>query len=670
MSDERERNPLLNNPIEYNREKRLPELSKDVDSILWILVSVLSVGFALYMMYYSYTRYVNRGHHTVLALGWGIVVFLAIDALGTDRETTRGKLLLVTNGLLAVATIAVTYYFFSNFEAIRGSVLTYTRLEYVLGGLLMVVIVEATRRAYGNVLTAVVLVTIGYALFGNVLPGWFTHSGIDSQRMVEISVLTLGGVYGNIVEVGVTWVAIFLIYAGLLEGYGALNMAFALGRVVERRVRAGTAQAAVLASLFMGSISGSAVANTATTGSFTIPLMKERGFKSETAAGIESTASSGGQVIPPVMGAAAFVMAGILNIPYVDIIALALLPAILFYMTISVSTHILSLKQGLTEESAIFEDDGDDGRNRLPGEGVLLHGLPILASLVILIYYLAWVRFDPMTSALRAMVALVAMQFVWQFVLSGFETGSLVLTAKKTVQGLQIGAVTAGPIFVVLGSIGIIVEMIGVGTFTQLLTFAMLDVSGGSLLVLLFFAMLMSLMFGLGMPTVAAYVLVAIFVGPAVVEFGVEQVYAHMFVFYFAILSAITPPVALTCVVACKIANVGFFKTCEQALKIALPAFFLPYAFIVHPNLLHWDGGTVLAFPLVAIGLLGLIVTINGHFVAHVSFPLRALAGVCALSIVFVNQPALNIGAAIVIVTLMGKNYRTHTSQPTPSVSD
>lgn len=664
MSDEKDQNPLLNNPIEYDREKRLPELSRNVDSILWVLVSVLSLGFALYMMYYSYTRYVNRGHHTVLALGWGILVFLAIDALGTDRETMRGKLSLATNAILAVATVAVTYYFFTNFEAIRGSVLTYSQLEYVFGGILVVVIVEATRRAYGNVLTVVVLVTIGYALFGNYLPGWFTHSGIDSQRMVEISVLTLGGVYGNIVEVGVTWVAIFLIYAGLLEGYGALNMAFALGQVVEKRVRAGTAQAAVLASLFMGSISGSAVANTATTGSFTIPLMKERGFRGETAAGIESTASSGGQVIPPVMGAAAFVMAGILNIPYVDIIAIALLPAILFYMTISISTHILSLKQGLAEESAIFDDDGDNVFEQLPGKEVLVHGIPILVSLLVLIYYLAWVRFDPMTSALRSMIALVALQFLWQFYLSGFETHSLVLTGKKTLQGLQIGAVTAGPIFVVLGSIGIIVEMIGVGTFTQILTFAMLDASGGSLLVLLFFAMVMSLMFGLGMPTVAAYVLVAIFVGPAVVEFGIEQMYAHMFVFYFAILSAITPPVALTCVVACKIADVGFFKTCKEALKIAFPAFLLPYAFIIHPNLLQWNSMTLLTFVLVAVGLIGLIVAINGYFVTHASAVSRGVVGVGSLSIIFVNEPVLNVGAAVLVVSVMAKNYRSHTSQP------
>lgn len=670
MSGEKEQNPLLNSPIKYEREKRLPELSRDADSVLWTFVSIVSIGFALYMMYYSYTRYVNRGHHTVLALGWGILVFLAIDALEAERDKARDRLLLITNALMAIATIVLTYYFFINFQDIRGSVLTYTQLEYILGGILIIVIVEATRRAYGHVLTGVVIVTIGYALFGHLLPGWFTHSGIDSQRMVEISVLSLGGIYGNIVEVGVTWVAIFLIYAGLLEGYGALNMAFALSQVVEKRVRAGTAQAAVIASLFMGSISGSAVANTATTGSFTIPLMKERGFRSETAAGIESTASSGGQVIPPVMGAAAFVMAGILNIPYIDIITIALLPAILFYMTIAVSTHVLALKQGLADGSTIFDDEADNEFDKLPGKEVLFYGLPIFASLGVLIYYLAWVRFDPMTSALRAMVALIILQFGWQFVLSGFEMQSLVLTAKKTLQGLQIGSVTCGPIFVVLGSIGIIVEMIGVGTFTQILTFAMLDVSSGSLIILLFFAMLMSLMFGLGMPTVAAYVLVAIFVGPAVVEFGIEQVYAHMFVFYFAILSAITPPVALTCVVACKIANTGFFKTCKEALKIALPVFLLPYAFMIHPNLLQWNNTTVLTFFLVAIGLLGLIVAINAHFMTHAPTAFRGILGISALMIFFINDPVINVAAAIAIGVILAKNYHSHVEQPTPIVGD
>jgi TRAP transporter 4TM/12TM fusion protein len=653
------------NPITYDREKRLPALEWSLDSAIWVLMSLVAVGLSAYLLLYAYEFYFDRTQHTILAMGWGICLYHLIYMQKIDRSTFRGKIDFgLTTGMF-VGTATFSGYLFMNYASIRDSILNYSQLEYVIAGLLLVIIIEATRRAYGNPFVVVVLIAIGYAYFGPILPGWLQHNGADLMRLIEVNVLTLDGIYGTVPRVGATWVAIFLVYAGLLEGYGALNMVFAAGRAAEKRIRAGTAQTAVVSSLFMGSISGSAVANTATTGSFTIPLMKERGFRPSTAAAIESAASSGGQVMPPVMGAAAFVMAGILNIPYVDIITYAFLPAILFYLSIAVSTQVVSIKQNVIDgdeetTSAAEEAFGDVSNNTLK------EGLPLLFSIVVLIYFLAVVRYSPLASAVRAVAVLVIGQFVWQFYLNDYDTTALRNTAGATVQGLQIGAVSNAPIFAVLGSIGILINMINVGSFTRLLTFAMLDQTGGSLLLLLFFGMIMSIMFGMGMPTVAAYILVSIFVGPAIVEFGLSQVYAHMFVFYFAILSALSPPVALGCAVASNIAQTGFLRTCWESLKIAFPAFLLPYTFVLHQNLLEWNVMTPLIFAIIALALFGLSFAVYSHIFRPISLPTRAVIGLASVVVLFVTNILVSVAAAGVIAAIIILNY-AETKDAVPS---
>lgn len=657
-SSHRESGDYTDSPIEYEREKRLPTVERSLDSVLWVVTSLVAVGLTTYLILYAYGFYWDRTQHTVLAMGWGIALYLLIYLMSIDRESLRGKLdFTVTSGMF-VGTVAFTAYIFLNYGGLRNRLLDYTQFEYLLAGLLLLIIVEATRRAYGNPFVAVIVVFVGYAYFGESLPGWLAHSGIDVQRLIEINVLTLDGIYGTVPRVGTTWVAIFLVYAGLLEGYGALNMVFAAGAAAEKRFRAGTAQTAVVASLLMGSINGSAVANTATTGSFTIPLMKERGFRASTAAAVESAASSGGQVMPPIMGAAAFVMAGILNLPYIDVLLFALLPALLFYLSISVSVQVVSIKQNLIDNPDGIDGDTDEDKNDLEVErGTVRSGLPLILSVVVLVYYLAVAQLSPLPSAIRAIGVLVAGQFLWQFYLSGFDTASLRRTAGATVQGIQIGAVSNAPIFAVLGSIGILINLINVGSFTRLLTFAMLDQSGGSLLILLFFAMIMSIMFGMGMPTVAAYILVAIFIGPAIVEFGLDQIYAHMFVFYFAILSALTPPVALGCAVACKIADTGFLRTCWDAMKISLPVFLLPYTFVLHQNLLVWDMMTPVVFVTIALALFGMSFAVYNHIFQPLRLPVRILLGVAALAVLFVTNSVVSILGALFILAIFALNY-------------
>lgn len=647
-------------PVPRDVEKQLPEFEGFGTSWLHVLMSITAISLSLYLMYYALTRYTARGQHTILALGWGVSLYLLIYLLKTDRGSIRGKIDTILTTAMITITVGLTFYFYDSYRDLIRRTLFYTELEYLLGALLIIILVEGTRRAYGPVLTGVIVGGFMYGYLGPYLPWWFNHAGMNYRRLVEMNVLTLDGAFGSVPAIGVTLIAIFLIYAGILEAYGAMNLVFAIGRAIESRFAAGAAQSAVISSLFMGSISGSAVANTATTGSFTIPLMKSRGFKKESAAAIESSASSGGQVMPPVMGAAAFVMTGLLNITYLTVITAALLPGILFYYTISASTQVLALKQSAGEREASKTAKDDDQKIQLlkNNRTVLIEGVPIILSVVLLVYFLAVLRMGVLSAAFRATVAVILMHLAWTAIRYRLDPSEMFQAIKDTILGLQMGAVTAAPLIVILGSVATLINMLQVGDFTRLLTFAMLDSTGGSLLVLLTFAAIMSLIFGLGMPTVVAYILVAIFVGPAIIEFGLPQLYAHFFVFYFAILSAITPPVALACVVACEIAGASFFGTCKEALKISAPAFILPYSFVIHPNLIDWNSTSILSFALIMLGILGIIIALNRYVTAPISRLSQGLALVSGVSIMLVNNTLTDLIAAGIILVVLVYNYR------------
>jgi len=602
----------------------------------------MAIFFSLYHLAYAETRFVTAGEHTIISIGLGLAVFLLSYLLKIDRRELLGKIDFVLTLGMIIAAIGLTAFFFTRYIDLTNRLLAYTQLEYLFALILALIITDGTRRAYGLPFTLIVLATTMYAYFGPYL-GPVAHSGAGWKRILEAFVLTTSGIYGFIPKVGAIWIVLFLVFAGLFEGYGALELFLALGKKLSGFISSGVTQVAIIASLLMGSISGSAAANTATTGAFTIPLIKDQGISGRVAAAIESSASSGGQVMPPVMGASAFVMASILDIPYAEVIRIALIPAILFYASIAISVYVLTSRMDLNMGEGVGETT--DMR--------LIDGVPFAFAVGVLIYYLGIIRYGPMTSALNTIIILVIAQFVWQAIISEDQVDAVVTTAKKTVKGLQIGATTSAPIMVVLGAIAMIVEMIQVGNIVQTITFLMLDVSGGNLLLLLFLAMVLSLVFGMGMPTVAAYVVVAVFVGPAVTQFGMPQVYAHIFVFYFAILSAITPPIALAVVVASGIAESDFLSSCYEALKISLPAFLIPYAFLIHTELLAWSALTPVYSIVVLIGLVGVILSIHGYLRQSIPTIGRVILALSAIAIIFSGSAYVNtLGVVVTLASL------------------
>ncbi|OAQ53439.1 hypothetical protein HTG_08135 [Natrinema mahii] len=583
---------------------------------------------------------------------------------------------------LALAALYTMYHVYTNFSRLDGDayILGYTTTDHVVGVVLIALAVDTTRRAFGTTIAAVAVAAIAYAhsAVGPRLFGVFQHSGQSWEQIAENGAIALSGVYdGTMMGIGSTWVAIFIMFAGIAKAFGLMEFVREIGKELGRSLRTGVVQIAVISSMIMGSITGSAAANTATTGSFTIPMIKDQGVDSDIAASIEAVASAGGQMLPPVMGVAAFLMADIIQVPYLDIVQAGIIPAALFYFSVCLAVHFTILKFGW------ISNDLSSFRWRL-----LLNGLHFAIPMGVLLYTLVYLRYTPLSSGMNTIFAIIGVMFVRNFVVGVFDVGSdevtaevfgreirgddplsnLFATAKQTVDGFKQGGVDMAPLVGVLAAMGVIVELLeGTGLTARVATsiVSLGDVSilgfGGGLFVVLFLAMIASILFGLGMPTPAAYILVAILVAKPITELGTPDIATHMFVFYFAMLSAITPPVAISVAIGARIAGAGFLQSAKQALRLGAPGFVIPYAFIANESLIYWSSETLVAFPVVLAGTVALIVaTIGFDGARDLSAPVRAVFVIAAAGAMFgsiVHVAIQLVAAAAIVAALLHARY-------------
>ena len=623
------------------------------EQLLRVLIYGLGVFLTLYTMWYAWTRELVIDRFANVFLGVGIVLFYllvlldkydppdAIEAASTadvdagsgtesgDERAGRAEERAERNVLAEesaergvrtwsprakadaalvlatmVAIVAAVAYVEVHFDRllwdapVRGTTFT----DHVVGTAIIAVVIDATRRAYGNVIAGVAVAGVAYAVLGPWMPGVLRHTGMNWGQVARHGAIGLQGTYSFILEIGVTWVAIFIMFAGLAKAYGLMAFVLDVGREISNVLRTGVVQIAIIASMIMGSITGSAAANTATTGSFTIPMIKDQGVRKDFACAIESVASSGGQMLPPIMGVAAFLMADIVGVPYVTIIQAGLVPAILFYFSAAVAVHLVVHKFGWTT----------------PAEGsfnwrMLLQGIHFVVPLGVLIYTLVWLRFSPLAAGFYTILSIVPVAYGKSLLVDGVGGRQTVAFTVTTFDGLRRGAVDMAPLVGILAALGVIVEMITQTGLSQKISVRMIALAGGILVLLLVLAMVTSILFGLGMPTPAAYILVVILVAPALIDFGLRELTAHMFVFYFAMLSAITPPVAVAVAVGSRIAESDFMISSVQALRIGAPGFLIPFAFVTNDSLIYWSTTTLYAFPVVLVGVVALVVSTIGY---------------------------------------------------------
>ncbi|MEZ5652681.1 MAG: TRAP transporter fused permease subunit [Burkholderiaceae bacterium] len=523
---------------------------------------MLLIAFSLYTAYFGVlSDMIQRPLHLglVLALVFGVALF----APHSNRTPLRRAVAL----LLLIAAIVTMGYHVVFHDEIAARFGELTGLEFAFGIVAVVVLLEATRRTIGPAIVILALVFLAYGYFGDLLPGLAGHRGYSVERIVAQLYLGGSGIFGTPLGVSATFVILIVVFGAVLEVTGASRTLMDIATGLTGGARGGPAKAAVVGSSLMGMISGTAVANVLTTGTISIPLMRRNGYDARTAGAVEAVASTGGQLMPPVMGAAAFLMADITEIDYLDIAAAALAPALVYYAVLFAVVHFEALKHDI---SVLERDDLPSVRK------ALLHGGHLLLSMVVFVWFLVD-GYSVMYASFWAIVAAFVLSFVrradW-------------LTPTRIVSAAVAAAEAIIPVATACAAAGII---IGIITLTGLgLKFSSLVVtlSGGSLLVALILTMVASLVLGMGLPTAAAYILVATLVAPALVELGVNLLAAHLFVFYAAMLSSITPPVALAAYAAAGIANENPVGIALMACRFGAAAFVVPFFFAYNPAML------------------------------------------------------------------------------------
>ena len=566
--------------------------------LLRLSAAVLLAGFSLYTALYGVmSDMIQRSVHLGLVL---LLIFLgALTASSLHRAGSRLEAVVAI--LLAIGGVAVMFYHVVFFDEIADRYGELTNIEFYLGCAATLILLEGTRRVIGWPIVILAVLFLLYAYFGYLLPGEAGHRGYDVERIISQLYLGGGGIFGTPLGVSATFVILIVLFGAVLENSGAGKVMMDIATSLTGRSRGGPAKAAVVGSSLMGMISGTAVANVLTTGTISIPLMQRAGYRPAVAGAIEAVASTGGQLMPPVMGAAAFLMADLTGISYFEIAQAAILPALLYYVVLFAVVHLEAVKRNIP-----ILDTG-----ALPSLGsTFSHGGHLLLSLPIFVYML-FSGYSVMYASFWALIAGVGLSYVRR------QTW---LTPSKLLRTIESGIEAVLPVAAACATAGII---IGVITLTGLgLKFSSLVVSlsGGNLFLALLLTMAASLILGMGLPTAAAYILVATLAAPALEQLGVNKLAAHLFVFYSAMLSSITPPVALAAYAAAGLARANPFAIAVVACQFGVVAFIIPYFFAYSPALLGVDASVatiVLAALTSIIGALCLAVAVQGWFLVR-----------------------------------------------------
>jgi len=536
--------------------------NSDLRSILGKWVAVL---FSAYVIYSMATLRIEEMRQLSLFLAFSLALAFIHYPLHPQKPGSR--ILILIDLVLAALSFTMAIYIYIDFWDFIFRVGIPTRWDIAFSILTMILVFEATRRAVGWPLLIIALVFILYTFVGHLLPPPLSHRGYDLQRITTTFFMTKNGIFGIPLKVMTQFIFLFVAFGAFFGVCGGTQFFIDLATALFGKLRGGPAKIAIAVSGMMGTISGSAVANTVTTGTLTIPLMKKIGFEKHIAAAVEATASSGGALMPPVMGAAAFVMAEFLGIPYISLCKAALIPAILYYLAVFSIVHFYSLKIGL---------QGLPQKEIPPIKAVFKKQWIFIIPLLVLIGTM--IRgYSPRVAVLYSLVATVVMSV---FKKEARMTPSKILDAlaKSAYNSVMVACAcaTAG---VVIG----VVLLTGMGTK---ITTLVAQLSAGSLLIALPIVMLTSLLFGMGLPTVVCYVLLAATVAPSLVALGVSPLAGHLFIFYFGMLCMVTPPVSFAAYAGAAIAEADPMKTGFAAWTFALAGFLLPYMFVYNESLL------------------------------------------------------------------------------------
>ena len=550
------------------------------------IIAAIAITFSVFQLYTAIFGVLDAQLQRAIHLGFGLA--LAYLLYPFRRAWTRDHYFHPIDIVFAVLGAATPAYLVIQYRELITRAGTVSPVDTVVGGLGILLVIEATRRVVGLPMVTVVLVFIAYAFLGPYMPGVLAHRGLTPEQLIGHLYFTTEGIFGIPLGVSSTFIFLFILFGAYLESTGLGKFFIDLANAVAGWASGGPAKVAVLSSGLMGTVSGSSVANVVGTGSLTIPMMKKLGYNANFAGAVEAAASTGGQLMPPVMGAAAFLMAEFVGVPYIDVVKAAAIPALLYFTGAWLGVHFEAKRKKLKGIP----------RAELPNPLTLLKERGHLAIPLVVIVYLLVAGYTPMRAALVA---------IFLSILCAMLRKSTRMKPIEIVYGLERGAKGVLGVLVACASAGIIIGVVTKTGVGLRLASGLIDLAGGMLLPAMFFTMITAIVLGMGVPTTANYVITSTIAAPALEQMGVPVLAAHMFVFYFGIIADVTPPVALAAYAGAGISGGNALKTGVHASKLAIAAFIIPYVFVLSPVLLMVDATPLALVSVTLTALLGMI---------------------------------------------------------------
>ncbi|MDO5718512.1 MAG: TRAP transporter permease [Tissierellia bacterium] len=622
---------------ESSRVRKLSGKIALISSIIAIAMSLFHIYTAAFGTLQSLKQ---RSLHILFAFILGLMLYPARKKGNKNRPT-------IIDAIFMVIVVIVFGYIFTNVEeiAIKGGQMT--RIDYIFGIAAILLTLEITRRVVGPELPIVTIIFLIYAKFGRNMPGLLAHRGFNVQRIVSHMYLTTEGIMGTPIAVSSTFVFMFILFGAFLDKTGVgkffIDFAFAL----TGSTKSGPAMTSVLSSGLMGSISGSSVANTVTTGAFTIPLMKRTGYEPHYAGAVEAASSTGGQIMPPVMGAAAFIMADFTGFKYVSIIKAALIPAILYYIAIGTMVHLEASKKNLKGIP----------RNKLPSIKKIFKDTGYLIIPLVIIIYMLIKQFTPTFAALTAIITATIIATIASLVKKDNS-----FTLKTILSALDSGAKAALGVICACACAGMVVGVVTLTGFGLRIAELIVKISGGNLILTLLLTMIASIILGMGLPTTAKYIVLATMAVPALTHLNVNLMAAHLFILYFGVVADVTPPVALAAYAGAGIAGANSMKTGVQAFKLSMAAFIIPYIFAINPALIMVEGtvGSTIqwlpftsAIPNIITAIIGIIClggAMEGYLFDHAKLYERIVLLAAAFTLLIPGWTSDIVGIVVLVI--------------------
>ncbi len=574
---------------------------------------------------------VHRSLHVAMILALGFLMYPA----GKKSDMTKPSIL---DWLLAALSFAAPIYIYTDYLGVVERAGNPNDADLYMATLLVALVLECSRRVTGNALTILSLFFIAYGLFGREFPGMFMHRGYDWASLSNHFFANTEGIYGTSVSVAASYIFLFILFGAVMSKCGMGQFFNDIALALAGHTKGGPAKVSVIASGFLGSINGSAVANVVTTGAFTIPLMKKTGYSKEFAGAVEAAASVGGQLLPPIMGAAAFIMAEMISVQYSTIITWAAIPALLYYLSIVLQVHLRASKDGLVGLP----------KDQLPKTGdVMKRRSHLLIPVLFLLYMLFFSGTTVIFSAVMTILVTI--------VVSMFRKETR-MTFSTFLDALADGAKQTVSVAVACACVGIIIGVCSKTGFGLTMANTIIALGSTSLLFTLFFTMITCMILGMGLPSIPAYIITATIAAPALAKLGIPAGAAHMFSFYYAMFANLTPPVALASFAAAGLSGGNPMKTGVASVKLAIAGFIVPFMFVYAPQLMLInttlaEGAWVAASACVGVFLIA--VAVEGYLFAPMAAWLRLIAAAGSLLLIKPGMETDAIGLAVLALTVL-----------------